>query len=255
MTDQNKEQSSTTPGRIILSAGMGSAGSGWIFNLTNELLMAAGERDVRQLRDDYGLSDILCTRNCAHDLRKQRDVARLLAVASEGHTFVVKSHKPPSRAFRRLQAGGLARATYIFRDPRDVVVSVFERGEKGRARGRTKAFARFKTMNHTMLWVRYRLLSVYDAWARCPGTHLVRYEDLRADPMNEMQRLVEFLRVDVEHSAMQSIVSSYEGDKAKQKPGSHYREGGARRDALTLKQRARCDRLFGAHLKKMGYEP
>jgi hypothetical protein len=243
-------------GMIILSAGMGSAGSGWYFNLTNDLLIASGERDVRQLRDELGLGDILFTKNCANDLRRKGDVDRLVAVAAMGNTFVVKSHKPPSRLFRRLQRTGRVKATYIYRDPRDVVVSVFERGAEARSRGRRSAFARFRTIGQVILWVRLRLLWVYSAWVRCPGTHIVRFEDLRADPLHEMRRLATFLGIEADEGAMQAIVDAYAGDGMQKKAGSHYRSGGGgrRRDKLSPRQLSLCNWLFAPYLRRMGYE-
>jgi hypothetical protein len=243
-------------GIIVLSAGMGSAGSGWFFNLTNDLLTASGQVDVRKLRDEFGLGDILHTRNCGNDLRRRGDVARLLSVAARGHTFTVKSHKPPSRLFRALARQGKVKATYIYRDPRDVVVSVFERGGEARRRGRRSAFARFATIWQVMLWVRVRLISVYRAWVRTPGVHVVRFEDLRTDPLREMLRLGKFLNLTVDVATLQSIIDSYAGENARTKTGSHYRPGGGgrRQDTLSPRQRAACNWLFRSSLKDMGYE-
>lgn len=251
-------QTGTKPaaGVIILSAGMGSAGSGWYFNLTNELLKRTCGSDVRALRDAHNLSDILHTQNCSHDLQKKGEVDRLLALAEQGNTFTVKTHKPPSRIYKRLRREGRARATYIYRDPRDVVVSVFERGAKARRRGRRGAFARFQAVWQVIAWVRVRLLRVYDAWARCAGTHMVRFEDLRADPLGEMRRLATFLGVTVDDALLSEIIASYTGEAARQQTGSHYQVasgGGRRQDALTKRQRTWCNRLFRHHLMRMGY--
>ena len=49
---------------IVISAGVHKAGSGLYFNLTNDLLIAAGMQDVREVKKEHGLADLLKNYNC-----------------------------------------------------------------------------------------------------------------------------------------------------------------------------------------------
>ena len=44
---------------IVLSGGMPKAGTGYYFNLTNDLLIVSGGQDIRRLREKYDLGAIL----------------------------------------------------------------------------------------------------------------------------------------------------------------------------------------------------
>jgi len=44
---------------IILSIGMPRAGSGWYYNLTNDLMLSSGAQDPRLIRQRYYLQNVL----------------------------------------------------------------------------------------------------------------------------------------------------------------------------------------------------
>ena len=50
--------------KLILSVGMPRAGSGWYYNLTHDLMVAAGFQDGREIRKRYHLESILSEVNC-----------------------------------------------------------------------------------------------------------------------------------------------------------------------------------------------
>ncbi|MEM7271504.1 MAG: sulfotransferase domain-containing protein [Actinomycetota bacterium] len=222
--------------------------------MTNELLQAAGQRDVRSLRDEHGLDDVLRFDNC--NIRELTDEAwdRLAPVVGAGHTFVVKSHEKPTSVAKRLGAEGLVRSTYIHRDPRDVVVSAYQRGQRRRARGKSDSFARLRWMPLSLLWMRIRQIPVYEAWRREPTTLVIRYEDLKATPEDVLRRVCEHLSIEVEDEEIHRIAVSYTGDNARSKVGSHFRGGTRRQDEMTSFQRRLANLLFRRTLVSMGYE-
>jgi hypothetical protein len=251
-------------GLVIVSAGLVSAGSGWYYNLTNDLLIAAGGQDSRHLRHTFELTRILAKQNCRIDSFDAKRLKPLDAVVAAGHAIAVKTHQKPTPALRAMIASGRAKATYILRDPRDALVSALDRGRQRRARGKTDSFARLSSFAVGLAWMRFHQMPRYEAWRATPGTLFVRYEDLRADPVAEMKRLAAFLRLIVPTSAMQHIADKYRGEHARLQTGSHYRTGGTggtgnssdrRRDQLSPRQLALATRILRRHLAAMDYPP
>ncbi len=49
---------------LVLSVGIPKSGSGWYFNLKNDLLIAAGHQDVRDIRKKFNLESCMKYYNC-----------------------------------------------------------------------------------------------------------------------------------------------------------------------------------------------
>ncbi|MGK2955221.1 MAG: sulfotransferase domain-containing protein [Solirubrobacterales bacterium] len=244
-----------TAGTLVLSASMESAGSGWLFNLTNEMLKSVGHSDVRLIREQYGLDDVLLWDNCNVGELDEAKWRRLQPAIADGHTFVVKTHRKPTPMVRQLCSEGLLKATYIYRDPRDVVVSAYRRGQVRRANGHRDSFARLRTIDIATVWMRYRQMPVYEAWLDQPNTQLVRYEDLSNDGIGVLRLLAQHLGVAPTDTDLERLVSDYHGGNARQKAGTHFIQGGRRREEMTPGQLRRCNWLCGSTITRMGYEP
>jgi hypothetical protein len=253
---------------LVLSAGMQKSGTGWYYNMTHDLVVAAGHDDARGIRDKYGLHSILNTRNC--NVRGLEDAAmrQLDRISQEGHTFVVKTHLRPTRLVRRLMAEGHLKATYIFRDLRDAVLSCLDRGrvmrETGDLKGRhfligpQKSFAKYHTVQGAIRWVQWRLLPVWRAWTEMDGVLVTRYEDVHADTHRELRRLAVFLDLDVSDEQIESIVARYHRDRVSKDQGHtrlHFNKGivGRYESVMSSEQRELCRKRLGRYLEKMGY--
>ena len=246
--------SASVEGTLVLSASMESAGSGWLFNLTNEMLKYTGHADVRVIREQYGLDDVLRGDNCNIGSLDEATWEGLLPAITDGHTFVVKSHRKPTSLARQLCAEGRVKATYIHRDPRDVIVSVYQRGQRRRASGYKGSFSRLRTIDMATVWMRYRQIPIFAAWSYQPNTLIVRYEDLSDDGVGVLRPLAQHLGVAPSEGDLQRLVQDYSGENAREKAGTHYRGGGRRRDEMTPGQLWRCNRLCGSAISAMGYE-
>jgi len=241
---------------IILSVGMPRAGSGWYYNLTHDLITAAGGQDARQIRRKYRLQGILTEVNCNIGVLSPRRLLAVLIPSLLGNTFVIKAHAAPTSFGRALIRLGWMRAAYIYRDPRDALLSAWENGQRAVERGAPNAFSHitdFETAKNFM----NHYVAISEDWLKIPPVLHTRYEDLLTDYDMEVNRLVEYLHVDKQDQVILGVVDKYRPEQARtEQKGIHFSKGkiGRFRQKLTKEQQDQLVVIFGDYLKKQGYE-
>jgi hypothetical protein len=240
---------------IILSVGMPRAGSGWFYNLTHELALAAGCQDAHQIRQRYHLQGILTEVNCNIGALTPPRLLAVLLPSLLGNTFVVKAHAGPTPFALRLIRLGLIRPTYIFRDPRDAMLSAYDNGQRALQKGRSNAFSHLKDFETSVDFM-LKYLRIWEAWMSCREALHVRYEDLLNDYEAEAGRLAGFLKIERGIPDVQDVIEKFrsEGVRPDQK-GIHFNKGktGRFRQKMTPEEQAILAERFGPYLDKMGY--
>ena len=240
---------------IILSVGMPRAGSGWHYNLIHDLMKTTGATDASAIREKYRLQSILTEVNYNIGVLSARRLGMVTLPALLGNTFVIKAHAGPTSTSRLLQGLGLLRISYIYRDPRDAMLSAFEYGQRGLKRGRPNAFSYLtdfqKSLDFIMDYVR-----IWDRWNREKNVHITRYEDLQTNYANEVSRLVKFLKLDGDRPEIQKVIESYHGPVVEGQKGLHFNKGqiGRFRESYSAEQQAILKEKMAAYLVRMGYE-
>lgn len=240
---------------IVLSVGMPRAGSGWHYNLIHDLMEAAGYIDARVIREKYRLQSILTEVNCNIGVLSVRRMGMVALPAMAGNDFVIKAHAGPSASSRLLQSLGLLRITYIYRDPRDAMLSAFDYGQRALQKGRPNAFSHLtdfeKSLDFMMDYVR-----IWEGWMKEKNVLIARYEDLLTDYENEVTRLVGFLRLNGSRPEIQKVTDGYRPAAAEGQQGLHFYKGkiGRFRESYTAEQQATLKERMGGYLSKMGYE-
>lgn len=240
---------------IVLSVGMPRAGSGWHYNLIHDLMKTTGCADARDIREKYKLQKILTEVNCNIGVLSARRLAMVTVPAMLGNTFVIKAHAGPSSSSRLLANLGLLRITYIYRDPRDAMLSAFDFGQRALAKGRPNAFSHLsdfeKSVDFMMEYVR-----IWELWIAEKNVLVARYEDLLTNYDVESARLVNYLRLDETSPLVREVIEKYRPGANDSQQGLHYYKGkiGRFRDAYTSEQkRLMLTKLVG-YLERMGYE-
>jgi len=240
---------------IVLSVGMPRAGSGWHYNLVHDLMKTTGCADAREIREKYGLQNILTEVNCNIGVLSARRLGRVAIPALMGKTFVIKAHAGPSSTSRLLQSLGLLRITYIYRDPRDAMLSAYDYGQRALQKGRPNAFSHLtdfqKSFGFIMEYVR-----IWEKWTKEKNVLIAKYEDLLMDYDNETTRLAGFLKLNGSSPEIQKVIESYRPGAAEGQQGLHFYKGriGRFRESYSAEQQAVLKEKLGPYLAKMGYE-
>ena len=241
---------------IVLSVGMPRAGSGWHYNIIHDLMDVADFDDAREIREKYRLQSILTEVNVNIGVLSLRRLGMVMIPALMGRDFVLKAHAGPTLWSRTLAALGLLRIVYIYRDPRDAMLSAYEYGRRTAERGRPNFFAQYDTFEKTLDFMT-DYIDIWEAWMNEKRVLVVRYEDLLTNYDEEMERLLAYLGSDPTDDAVQGVVENYRpGQVDAEQQGLHFFKGkiGRFKEKYTNDQQAQMVERFGAALQKMGYE-
>lgn len=239
---------------IVLSVGMPRAGSGWYYNLTNDMMVANGAQEARLIRKKYRLQSILTEVNCNIGTLSARRLLPVMLPSFAGNTFVIKAHAGPTRLAARLIESGRIRSTYIYRDPRDAILSALENGKRARQQGRQNAFSHLTDFDTALNFIE-GYLKIWEAWMSTAKTFHTRYEDLLTNYDFETERLAAFLGLD--HTSLGAVIDKYRPQSPRtDQQGLHFSHGkiGRFRQHMTAEQQHIFASRFGPLLEKMGYE-
>lgn len=239
---------------IVLSVGMPRAGSGWHYNLINDLMKTRGAVDAREIREKYGLQNILTEVNCNIGVPSIRRLGMVAIPALLGNTFVIKAHAGPTRTSRLLQSVGMLRITYIYRDPRDAMLSAFEYGQRALQKGHPNAFSHLTDFQTSLDFI-MRYVRIWEKWMRERNVLIARYEDLSTDYDNEVARLANFLKIDGNNPNVREVIERYRPGAGEGQQGLHFHKGkiGRFHKVYSAEEQAILKVKFGAYLSRMGY--
>jgi hypothetical protein len=240
---------------IVLSVGMPRAGSGWHYNLIHDLMKTTGCADARDIRERYRLKGILTEVNCNIGVLSARRLAMVSLPALMGNTFVIKAHAAPTNASRLLSTLGLLRITYIYRDPRDAMLSAFDFGQRALAKGRPNAFSHLSDFEKSVDFI-LEYTHIWEKWMKEKNVLVARYEDLLTNYDEESARLVDYLRLDGSQPEVRAMIEQYRPGVSDSQQGLHFYKGriGRFREAYDDAQKQTLRARLAQYLPRMGYE-
>jgi hypothetical protein len=241
--------------QLIVSIGMPRSGSGWHFNLVHDLIVASGGKDARWIRQKYHLQSILTEINCNIGAFTPKRMIPVMVPVVLGNKFVIKAHAGPSPLALLLIRHEKIIPTYIYRDPRDALLSAFEYGQRKREKNRSGAFSDLKTIEQAIKFME-EYIEISETWLSCDHVFTIRYEDFLTNYQHETTRLVDFLEIEPGEDRIKAIIEQYQPQRGQsEQVGTHFEKGkaGRYREKLSGEQQALCIQAFGPYLKKMGY--
>ena len=240
---------------IYLSVGMPRAGSGWHYNLIHGLMQTTGCVDARLIREKYRLQKILTEVNCNIGVLSARRLWMTAVPSLTWNSFVIKAHAGPTSTSRLFQRLGLLRITYIYRDPRDAMLSAFDYGQRALQKGRPNAFSHLTDFDKSLAFI-MEYVHIWERWMKQKDVLIARYEDLLMNYDGEVTRLLGFLNLEESKVEIRKVIDSFRPEKGEGQQGLHFFKGkiGRFRDAYTADQQAVLTQAMGAYLQRMRYE-
>jgi hypothetical protein len=240
---------------IVLAVGMPRAGSGWHYNLIHDLMATTGCDEAREIRAKFGLDSILTEVNCNIGVLSVRRLLMVLRPSLLGHTFVIKAHSAPTVWARALIQVGLMRTLYIYRDPRDAMLSAFDYGRRAVEKGRPNAFSHLSDFRKSVEFIS-EYVEDWEKWMSIPAVFKTRYEDFLTDYEAEAGRIARFMGLSLEDEKVQAVIEQYRPGQTQGQQGTHFFKGqvGRFRERYSVEEQAVLSARFGDLLQKMGYE-
>ena len=150
---------------------------------------------------------------------------------------------------------GLVCVSYIYRDPRDALLSAYENGQRAIRRGRANAFSHLTDFDQALSFMLAHM-AIWEEWMGCEKVLKTRYEDLLTDYDVQVKRLLDFLPLQNDAPALQEVINQYRPEKAQpDQKGLHFSHGkiGRFRQKMSTEQQETLRRAFGPYLDRMGY--
>ena len=188
---------------LYFSYGMTKTGSTLAFELVRTAL------DLSGFPQDRLEMEAILDSSSINFVRRLTD-SQLTSLSDEakrrGYPIVLKTHSRPTRALINMILSGEALADASYRDPRDMVLSMLDHGNRARKNGQ-KSFSNLYTSEDTLENIRHQH-NTLTAWLRIPGTLPLYFEDVAFETAAIAKTILERLDLKLDPAVLADVVLS-----------------------------------------------
>lgn len=147
----------------------------------------------------------------------EHDYQKIMEVHENSGSIVVKTHKTPVPLIIRLIRENNAKVTCCYRDPRDIVLSVLDHGNRSRAGiHKIPSFAKYhhpeKVLQDLKSW-----LKIYFEWQTTNTAYMIQYEHFIEAKLCVLQEMMKVFRLPVSGEVLLGIIKKHD-EKKETKP-------------------------------------
>lgn len=249
---------------IIVSSSMVKSGSLWYYRLTDELLAASDMKDDLLAPKHSAVKDLHEGDKIKCPQLTFSNLSHLIQSSQQGYSYPVKTHAAPTLSLALF--GSIIRTikvTYIYRDPRDVVLSILDHAKKARENNLKINLRDIYSISDAIDFVSIELnkWKKWHIYSNFFNVHTVKYEDLVSNTHKEVTRLASFLNIDVCEQTIHTIIQKYDRGSSSNNQSEkivnniHYNKGysGRYENEMDKNEIQYCTDKFLPYLKEMGY--
>lgn len=243
--------------KLILSVGMPRAGTGWFHNIAQTLVIAAGGINAGEVRSKYHLSRLLTEVNCNIGTISAYRILPVLFPLMIEPNYVIKLHAGRKPLADGLISMGLIKPTFIYRDPRDAALSIYEYGQEAITNPTaSNAFAGIRSVEEAIDFIT-PYIDIARGWIQSEETFSVKYEILLSEFDLVIPKLVEYLDINLDPERALSLVDHLKpGIKPSRRKFTHFMKGkvGRHKEEFSPEQIDLCNKRFGPFLTEQWYQ-
>jgi len=230
---------------IIVNTGIPKSGTS---------LLTRYQRDLLQLFDGLAGQERLLELNGGGYIERltQETIENLLKIEREYGSFVVKTHCGYEPHLGELVRSGRACVSCAYRDPRDVILSAIDHGERSR-NGMDKyyAFANYRQVKDVITQM-LKWCQVYGSWASSEWALMIRYEEMMKDRKAVIKLLADQIGFNLSEKQLSEIHEKHEKNK---QTAWNFNKGTTERwkNEMNAVDQATCAQALAEQIQLMGY--
>jgi hypothetical protein len=242
---------------LILSVGMPRAGTGWLHNITSVLVLDTGGVSAKQIREKYHLGRLLTEVNCNIGTISAHRILPVIAPLLFEPNYVIKLHGGRKPFADLLLSMGLIKGTFIFRDPRDAALSIYEYGQTAQKYDYVNNdFSHILTVEDAITYMK-PYIEIARGWLNSPHVLILKYENMFKHFDDILDQLITYLDLDLELNEALKLVEKFRpGVNVVNRRYTHFKKGkvGRHKDIFSNSQLELCEEMFGNFLRDMDYQ-
>lgn len=189
-----------------------------------------------------------------NNVGNQETIEKLIDLSEEHGSFVVKCHSEMTKHIEEAITNKKVIATYIYRDPRDIILSVLDHGKRKKSNNKSNPFfAQFKTIDQTIPFV-INQCSMALEWINSDLVETFMYHNLLINPQKEISRFCLAIDQIIDKKKIEKAVNTYTNN---QSTGVRQFNTGKLlryKEEMTSKDIELCNYYLSDYIQQLGYD-
>lgn len=231
---------------ILLSNSLPKTGSTLIANYQEDILKKIEIRNGQAIiKTNYGGRYI--------DYPTKKRLLNLLALDLAKGSFIIKCHWMYSNILNYYCALPNVKMTYSYRDPRDIILSMIDHGNRTRA-GKDLSGA-FKDCYNVIELIpnTINLMEQLKVWKSKKKIYVIKYEDFMCNPYSVLKDMLGYLNWNLNDDTLKELILEKEQLKTK---SHNFNKGTTQRwrEEMTPEEQEACLKAFQPYLEWLNYD-
>lgn len=234
---------------IVISCSIPKSASTLLFEYTQQLIILSQRRNGQDALLELSMLDKIRGSGGFVDLIDYNTTKSLLRINRKHGPVVVKIHGPPNTYIPCLIKRGQAKATFIHRDPRDIILSAIDHCKRSRGTNQP-VLQEFTSVQASIPHIK-KLVEQALLWMESGLAYIVSYKDLLLEPASQLRRISSYLNLQITDEQISSIIL-----KKNRNPNHLYNTGKLSRfqEEMTLEEIDLCAKELKNEILRLGYE-